>query len=316
MQPQPPAWDAKMMALPGITFGAPTLPSFALSEQLAALGTCGHALKRLLIQGLQVGDFSSWLEYWNEEERWDTFADLFRAFRRTLAALPEEIRQQASNQAAHTFLAKKLPDKRESLEQIKLAQGDVSKLVREELSRPLRSEDFKAADLTCASSFNHSQLWYVIGMNSLLLVAGQGAEISTDDPDLVDGIFAITLDSAIDSLHSAYEGAHLRTVPTDTAHLTFNTTIVPTRDAQGFIGSCVELDVMTCGETEEEMTELLGQLVESCIKAEAARGTLGKTLAELLRAPSALSLSHLVIRIYSHSANAIYTQFVVIDLDA
>jgi hypothetical protein len=306
-----------MMALPGITFRAPNLPSSALSEQLAALKTCEQALKRLLIRGLQVRDFSSWLEYWNEEERWDTFADLFRAFRRTLAALPEEVRQQASNQAAHTFLVKKLPGKKDVLEQIKLAQSDVSKLVREELSRPLRSEDFKAADLACASGFNHSQLWYVIGINSLLLVAEQKQlELGPDHSELLDGVLETTLDSAIDSLHSAHEGSHLRTEPSGTAHLTFNTTVFPTRDEQGFIGSCVELEAMTCGETEEEVTVLLGKLVEGYIRAEAARGMLSSMLASLLRASSTLSLNHLVIRIYSQSANAVYTQFVVVDLDA
>jgi hypothetical protein len=303
------------MALPAIKFGSSTQPSTGLSEQLAALKTCSYALKTLLLQGLSAPDPAAWLAHWHDEERWETFADLFKGFRRTLHSLPEEVKQQASEQKAHEQLAKSFPGKRDQLAAIRDAQEAAFKILHDALPHPVRSEDLKAVDAECAASFNGSQLWFVIGVNSLLVLAEARQQGTTPIADeLLDGILAVTFDSAREALHSAKEGAQLRFLPEDTVHLTFHAAITPTSDGQGFLGSCSELDAMTCGETEDEVGDLMVDLLAGFLVGEAARRTLRAVLATQLKMSGEAIPNQLRLRVYVSSPSGPYTQFIAINL--
>jgi hypothetical protein len=313
MQPQPPAWDAKTMSLSAISLETAAPSTRALSDQGAALETCARELRRMLSNGLLTTTFSDWLGYWNEEERWETFADLFRGFRRAVQALPEEARQQR-NREAHRILTNGFPDHRQQLEAIVATQADISKMLRDELSLPLRSAEVKAADAECARSFNSAQMWWIIAMNSLLLLAEVNQRSASTGPGgLHSELITFAFETTLDGLHAVCEGKQLRVLSSDTLHLTFHAEISPTDDGLGFLGTCFELDLMTCGETEEEMIQLLADLIRSFVKSEESRGTLGKYVAAHLKAPGEISIGQLVIRLDVLCSDGVHSQFVVID---
>jgi hypothetical protein len=302
------------MALPTISFENAAPSTKPLSNQGTALEARAQELRRILSSGLAAASFSEWLEYWNEGERLETFADLFKSFRRTVRVLPEEVRQLRHQEAQQT-LAKGFPDHLRQLEGIVAVQASITEVLRSDLSLPLRSIDLKAADAECIFSFNSAQTWWTIAMNSLLMLAEakqRAEDFGTGEP-LCSDLIEFTFDVALDALHAASAGAQLRVISSDTIHLTFHAEVTPTDDGLGFLGTCLELDLMTCGETEEEMSQLLSDLIRSFVRSEEAQGTLHRYVAAHLKFPGEFAINQLVIRLDILCRDGISAQFVIID---
>jgi hypothetical protein len=91
---------------------------------------------------------------------------------------------------------------------------------------------------------------------------------------LIAGILEVTLTRALDALHTAHEGAQRHVPPAGRIYATFISRISRTEDGRGFVGACQELELMTCGETRDEMHRLIVDLVIGYLEAEAKRGNL------------------------------------------
>lgn len=304
------------MALPTISFQQPDSSS-RLGEQFAGLKAYQQTLHQLIRSSLLAAStFNDWLTYWVEEERFQTFSELFLAFRRTLADLPEELREQASNHAVHQRLTERLPGKEERLKELRASQSEIARLIETKISLPLRSPNLGEADAECAASFNHSQVWYVIAMNTLLALSRPTSqEAAPAGAELLDELLEYTLTSSLESLHSLCEGIQLRELGSDPVFLTFHATITRSEDEQGYNGLCTTLGMMTCGETEEEVADLLGNLVEAYLRGEASLGTLPEFLASQLRSPQPVTARNIAFRIYSYGENALYNQAAIVTLD-
>ena len=315
MQPLLLAWDARTMSLPAIKFEGSVAERELARRNLSGLEIFYKSLRNLLLRGLNAPTIEAWIEFWQQPEQRASFLDFTRAARRALqeVGIDIEAHRKPAEHELFATLMQAFPARISSFEVLQTRISEISTLISTVIRRkPLRSDNLKPLETQHIRTFNSVQHWIAIGLNSLQLVAEahlQGSPLEIPEP-LIEGILEQSNDFALDALHTAHEGAQLREIASEKVFVTFTSKISPTEDGLGFIGTCEELALITCGEARGEMRKLVVELVIGYLRAEGKRGNLGRVLAASLSTTEDINPGNLSLRILIQDGDLQHGAFV------
>jgi hypothetical protein len=251
-----------------------------------------QSLLALLVDGLERRDAQEWADYWTATGRWQEFDDGLRALVRAIRKLPtahpmrimERDAEQRAVEALHRFGAAQLePSHRRLAAALETARG----------FRPLEG-DARERDAAAAAKFNYAGAIWSIAFNSLLLLADQRYQTTSNVLDEIIHTFDFHAQLAANAV---LLGQQLRQPAGETVHLEVAVAIEPFPDGEGFEARCDVFDTISGGTSRAEMVGIAISMVSAFLHAEAARGALRETLRDTLGIETACEPKRLAVEI-------------------
>lgn len=284
----PPPYDSKMMAVASASVGI----EVHAQRKGGLISALQSEIVELVTGGLFAKTKDDWYAYWTR--------DRIVAFERANALLSSAIdsafesadeRRQVIERGNAACISK-------ITTRLGHLVGDIDKAedrIREACDiidgcDMLPDPKLRGVDSDCAVRLSMTITWYGIAINSLTVAADRD-----DVPAfLVEMFTRLVKGGSMLALRTAQYAADLRSLA-PSALLVLNAFIQPADDGYGFVGAVEELNIETCGETQEEMRSLLVKTVSGYFRAEKARDGLRETLS-MFRVEGASD--HLLVSLY------------------